>query len=117
MVRRNAIKKCDINLLMNYQIENWSDRILFVFYTNKVSFDEFSNIIDKVVQPDTKSKIEVTSWTEAFAFKKNEIDIYFEHFYYSDQFCFSFELLPLGNDCKKSLSKLESIVKSLDVMI
>lgn len=101
---------------MNYKIENWNNRTVFIFYTNKITFDEFSKIIDEVIQPDLKCEEEITSWTQSFSFQKDNLEIYFEYFYNSDQY-FSFELLPLKNNSKEELSKLKSIIENLSNFI
>lgn len=62
---------------MNYQVEHYSGRTVFVFYTNKITFEGFSALIDTIIQPDKKFKIETTSWTQAFSFKKDDLEIYF----------------------------------------
>lgn len=99
---------------MNYKIENWNDRTMFIFYTKKISFDEFSEIIDEVIKPNRKFEVEITSWTQAFSFGKDKLEIYFEHFYNSEEPYFSFELLPRGNNHKNDLLKLKLMIENLD---
>ncbi|MGE8340972.1 MAG: hypothetical protein ACN6OI_08055 [Flavobacterium sp.] len=101
---------------MNYQVEHYHGRTLFTFYTNKVTFEEVSELIDKVIQPDKKFEIEITSWTQAFSFKIDNLEIYFEHFYNGDEL-FSFELLPRLNNSSDDLYKLENLIKKLSVFI
>lgn len=98
---------------MEYKIENWNNRIVFAFNNCKLDFDEFSEIIDKVINPDFRCEIEITSWTQAFSFQKNKIEIYFEHFYNADEPYFSFELLPFENKNDNDLSILKSLVDNI----
>ncbi|MEO8533261.1 MAG: hypothetical protein ABI441_05905 [Flavobacterium sp.] len=102
---------------MNYKIEYWNNRTLFVFNINTITFDEFSQIIDEIIKPDKKSEIEITSWTEGFSFIKEEIEIYFEHFYNSSEPYFSFELLPRENTNDYDLLELKSIAETLNDFI
>lgn len=97
---------------LDYEIENWGNRTLFVIYTNTITFNEFSVAIDEIIQPDAKSVAETTSWTQSFTFTKDGIQIYFENFYLKDSY-FSFELFPLGNDDGYDLKKLKSKVDIL----
>nr|WP_294783695.1 hypothetical protein [uncultured Flavobacterium sp.] len=101
---------------MNYQVEHHSGRTVFVFYTNKITFEEFTALIDTIIQPDKKFTIETTSWTQAFSFKKDDLEIYFEHFYDSNAY-FSFELLPRSKYSEVELSKLEDLVTSISRLI
>lgn len=101
---------------MNYEIEHYDGRTVFTFYTSEITFDDFTELIDKVIKPDQKFEIEITSWTQAFSFKKDNLKIYFEHFYDPDEF-FSFELLPRLNNSSDDLSKLENLIKKLSVFI
>jgi len=101
---------------MNYQIEYWKGRTVFIFDANKLTFDQFSKIIDEVIQPDLKCEEEITSWTKSFSFQKDNLKIYFEYFYDSNQY-FSFELLPLKNNSKEELSKLKLIIEDLSNFI
>jgi hypothetical protein len=92
---------------LNYEIENYENRTLFVFYTDKITFNQFSAAIDEIIQPDAKSVVETTSWTQSFIFTKDGIQIYFENFYLEKPY-FSFELFPLESDNDYDFKKLKS---------
>ncbi len=102
---------------LDYEIENWGNRTLFVFYTNTITFNQFSAAIDEIIQPDAKSAIETTSWTQSFIFTKDGVQIYFENFYLENPY-FSFELFPLESeddyDFKKLKSKIDILQKKLN---
>lgn len=76
------------------------------------SFQEFTEMIDEIIQPDHKSEVKLTSWTEAFIFKKDEIEIYFQNFYGNDSW-FSFELYPFEKQNKSDLEKLRKLMDQL----
>ena len=99
---------------MRYKIEDWNNRTVFVFRESLMSFEEFSEIIDRMIKPDSKSKVEITSWTESFTFIKNGIEIYFEYFYDDDSPFYSFELFPIGLKNEVSLEKLRLIMNDLN---
>ena len=97
---------------MKYEIEEWNNRTVFIFKNHIKTFQEFTEIIDKLIQPDHKSEVEITSWTEAFIFKKDEIEIYFQNFYGDDSW-FSFELYPFEKQNKSDLKKLKNLMDQL----
>ena len=98
---------------MKYEIENWNNRTVFIFRECLKTFEEFSAIIDEIIKPDFKEKVQITSWTESFRFTKDGIEIYFENFYDSDP-SYSFELFPLGSYNESSLTKLKQMMDNLN---
>ncbi|KFF11027.1 hypothetical protein IW15_17845 [Chryseobacterium soli] len=101
---------------MKYEVENWNARTVFVFRECLKTFEEFSEIIDRIIKPDYKSRIEITSWTESFTFTKDEMEIYFGNFYEGDA-VYSFELLPFGNNDKFGFAKLKLMMDSISNLL
>lgn len=93
-----------------------NDRHIFIFENLTISFEDFATIIDTVVKPNSKTDVEITSWTESFVFTALEISIYFEYFYDPDNY-FSFELYPIGCNNEKKQAKLVQIVDRVDKYI
>lgn len=89
---------------MKYQIEKSQNCAVFIFENNLKKIQEFTKMIDQIIQPDHKPEIQKTSWIEAFIFEKDEIEIYFQNFY-GDYSWFSFELYPFDKQNKSDLEK------------
>ena len=98
---------------MSYEIKVHTNRTVFYFFDKELTYEKMVEMIDLVLQPDEKSEEEITSWTEGFVFKTEGINVYFEYFYHPDHY-FSFELYPIGNDSKKEIAVLKTIVDKLD---
>jgi len=46
---------------MKYQIEKWQNRTVFIFKNNLKKIQEFTKMIDQIIQPVHKSEIQITS--------------------------------------------------------
>ncbi len=46
---------------MKYQIKKWQNRTVFIFDNNLKNIQEFTKMIDQIIQPDHKSEIQITS--------------------------------------------------------
>ena len=102
---------------MKYTIEKWHNRTIFRYKECLKTFEEFSEIIDKNIIPDSKSKTQITSWTCSFCFIKSGIEVYFENFYDDDSPSYSFELFPLGNCDESGIEKLKLMMDSLESFV
>lgn len=101
---------------MKYEIENWNNRIIFVFKDTPITFEAFSALIDIVLQPDKKTETEITSFTQSFTFFKDGIEIYFEHFYDNDSPLYTFELFPIKTYNAADFIKLKNMMDKLNTI-
>ena len=99
---------------MKYEIKNWDSRTVFVFGETLKTFEEFSKIIDTIIVPDSKTEVEITSWTESFTFLKDGVEIYFENFYDDENPLYSFELFPIGRHSESDFIQLKNIMNNLN---
>ncbi|NDV93900.1 hypothetical protein D0T84_03070 [Dysgonomonas sp. 521] len=98
---------------MTYTQKKFNNRYIFYFEDKNLTYEEVVGAIDLTIAPDEKSEDEITSWTVSFTFRKENIEVYFEHFHSPDHY-FSFELYPLGNNSEENIIELGKFIEQLD---
>jgi hypothetical protein len=100
---------------MCFQERLYKGTVAFFLETDQFDFDSLWNMINNVVKPDSIDEIEMTSWTEARSFKKNELEIYFEEFYADTPSRFKLQLFPFDkNHSNEQIQKLREIVALIE---
>ncbi len=97
----------------------YEKRIEFILENdeNLFSYEMMEEAILKIIQPESQSAYEITSWTQGFSFTKEDIQVFFFEFYHSEPAYFSFEILPCGEHSAESIQKLRSWLNNLEKYI